>query len=160
MRNKLILILAFIAIAFNGFSQKNNALNWKFYAENQDNGNVNLIFETTIKDGFHLYSPYNPQGASRPLEININDTQNFTKIDKIKEAYTPQEKYEEFFEVTEKFFVQKAKFTIEITPKNSDKQTVTGTISGQVCKEDGFCSMVEENFSIEINPISQKKKIK
>ena len=70
------------------FSQKSDALNWKFSVQEQGGKSV-LVFETTIKDGFHLYSPYNPEGASKPLEIKISDTQNYAAVGAIKEAVKP-----------------------------------------------------------------------
>lgn len=133
------------------FSQKSDALNWKFSVQEQGGKSV-LVFETTIKDGFHLYSPYNPEGASKPLEIKISDTQNYAAVGAIKEAVKPTEKYEEIFDVTEKYFEKSAKFTVEITPKSFVKQAVTGHISGQVCNDQYMCSMFDEEFSIDINP--------
>ncbi len=133
------------------FSQKSDALNWKFSAQDKEGKSV-LVFETSIKSGFHLYSPYNPEGASKPLEIKLSDPQNYASVSKINEAAKPVEKYEEIFDVTEKFFEGNAKFTIEVTPKSVVKQVVTGRISGQVCNEEYMCSMFDEEFSIEINP--------
>ncbi len=133
------------------FSQKSDALNWKFSAQDKEGKSV-LVFETSIKSGFHLYSPYNPEGASKPLEIKLSDPQNYASVSKINEAAKPVEKYEEIFGVTEKFFEGNAKFTIEVTPKSVVKQVVTGRISGQVCNEEYMCSMFDEEFSIEINP--------
>ena len=114
------------------FSQKSDALNWKFSAQDKEGKSV-LVFETSIKPGFHLYSPYNPEGASKPLEIKLSDPQNYVSVSKINEAAKPVEKYEEIFDVTEKFFEGNAKFTIEVTPKSVVKQVVSGRISGQVC---------------------------
>lgn len=147
----VVICILLIVTALHGFSQKSDALNWKFSVQEQGGKSV-LVFETTIKDGFHLYSPYNPEGASKPLEIKISDTQNYAAVGAIKEAVKPTEKYEEIFDVTEKYFEKSAKFTVEITPKSFVKQAVTGHISGQVCNDQYMCSMFDEEFSIDINP--------
>lgn len=152
MAKKFVVIcIVLIVTALQGFAQKSDALNWKFSAQDKEGKSV-LVFETTIKPGFHLYSPYNPEGASKPLEIKFSDPQNYASVSKINEAVKPVEKYEEIFDVTEKFFEGNAKFTIEVTPKSVVKQVVTGYISGQVCNEEYMCSMFDEEFTIEINP--------
>lgn len=152
MAKKFVVIcIVLIVTALQGFAQKSDALNWKFSAQDKEGKSV-LVFETTIKPGFHLYSPYNPEGASKPLEIKLSDPQNYASVSKINEATKPVEKYEEIFDVTEKFFEGNAKFTIEVTPKSVVKQVVTGRISGQVCNEEYMCSMFDEEFTIEINP--------
>ncbi|MBO7595482.1 MAG: thioredoxin family protein [Bacteroidales bacterium] len=152
VKKNLVIFIVLIFTALQSFSQKSDALNWKFSAENKADGKCVLVFETPIKSGFHLYSPYNPEGASKPLEIKISNTQNYASVGAIKEPVKPTEKYEEIFDVTEKFFEGNAKFTIEITPKNAVKQVVTGRISGQVCNDQYMCSMFDEEFSIEIDP--------
>ncbi|MBQ3618096.1 MAG: thioredoxin family protein [Bacteroidales bacterium] len=152
MAKKFVVIcIVLIVTALQGFAQKSDALNWKFSAQDKEGKSV-LVFETTIKPGFHLYSPYNPAGASKPLEIKLSDPQNYSSVSKINEATKPVEKYEEIFDVTEKFFEGNAKFTIEVTPKSVVKQVVSGHISGQVCNEEYMCSMFDEDFTIEINP--------
>lgn len=152
MAKKFVVIcIVLIVTALQGFAQKSDALNWKFSAQDKEGKSV-LVFETTIKPGFHLYSPYNPEGASKPLEIKFSDPQNYASVSKINEATKPVEKYEEIFDVTEKFFEGNAKFTIEVTPKSVVKQVVSGHISGQVCNEEYMCSMFDEEFTIEINP--------
>lgn len=152
MAKKFVVIcIVLIVTALQGFAQKSDALNWKFSAQDKEGKSV-LVFETTIKPGFHLYSPYNPEGASKPLEIKFSDPQNYASVSKINEAVKPVEKYEEIFDVTEKFFEGNAKFTIEVTPKSVVKQVVSGHISGQVCNEEYMCSMFDEEFTIEINP--------
>lgn len=134
------------------------SVQWKTYSANQPNGDVTLVFEAAIVSGFHLYSPYNPPGASMPLTIKLEQSEKFSTDGKIGESPKPEEHFEEIFGVTEKFFNGKAVFKILITPKSSDKFQVSGKIKGQVCNDEFMCQMVSHEFTIDVTPSKPEPK--
>ena len=156
---KLFAFAVLFLVCFSSlYAQKNKNISWTFSCQNLDDGNVKLIFNAIVDEGFKLYSPYNPEGASKPLEINLLSSKDFKTDGKIIEAQKPQEHYEEIFDVTEKFFTKNAKFFITIKPTVEQAFTVSGSISGQICSTDYMCSSFDEDFSITINPKIIKKK--
>ncbi|MBO7462715.1 MAG: hypothetical protein J6T96_08975, partial [Bacteroidales bacterium] len=127
MKKYLLIILTFICAAtITATAQQNVTVLWNCSSKTLPNGDVELLFDATIPDGFRLYSPYNPEGASKPLLIKFDDKTKFTTDGKIIELQKPTEHYEEVFEVTEKFFKGNAKFKIVIKPTVSEPFTVDG----------------------------------
>lgn len=158
MRKYLFLILTFICATITATAQPNASVLWNCSSKTLPNGNVELIFDATIPDGFRLYSPYNPEGASKPLMIAFDNKDNFSTDGKIIELQKPEEHYEEVFEVTEKYFKKNAKFKIVIKPSVNEPFTVDGKFDGQVCNDQFFCAMVRDEFHINVTPQKPKSK--
>ena len=125
---------------------------WKYSSSTLKNGDIELIFDAVITPGYHLYSPYNPEGASMPLSIKIDQSNDFDTDGKIRELSQYVEHYEEIFGVTERYFEQKARFSIVIKPKNTSPFSVSGKVKGQVCNNEFTCAMVSDAFSISCTP--------
>ncbi len=131
---------------------------WKYSSNSLKNGDIELIFDATIIPGFHLYSPYNPEGASMPLSIKIDPSDLFSTDGKILELTKATEHYEEVFDATEKYFEGTAKFKIVITPQTAEPFSISGKIKGQVCNDEFMCQMVRDEFSIPVTPKKEEKK--
>jgi len=158
---KKILWLLLAMITTLSVSAQSKHVTWKYSSKTLENGNIELLFEATIADGFRLYSPFNPKGASRPLEITLEQSPLYTTVGQIVECNKPQEHYEEMFGVTEKFFKGNASFKMTIKPVENKAFAVAGKLTGQVCNDQFFCARVLEDFIIPVTPASsntQKKK--
>lgn len=160
MKKYLLLILTLLCAATITATAQGNGqyVNWKYSSKTLPDGSVELIFDATVPDGFRLYSPYNPAGASKPLLITLEQSDNYTTDGKIIELLKPEEHYEEVFEVTEKFFKKTAKFKIVIKPATDKPFDVTGKLDGQVCNDEWFCASVRDNFTISVTPSKPKEK--
>lgn len=158
MTKKIALIFLFLLTITSSFAQKTKNVTWNYSSKNTDNGNIELIFNAIIENGFHLYSPYNPQNASMPLDIKLTENPDFKQVGKIAEMQKPIEHFEEVFNETEKYFEHSASFKITIQPIKNQPFKVSGKIKGQVCNDQFMCSMVNEDFEIEVSPKTQKIK--
>lgn len=158
MKKYLFLILTFLCAATITATAQGNGqyVTWKYSSKTLPNGSVELFFDAVVPDGFRLYSPYNPEGASKPLKITLEQSANFTTDGKVIELAKPEEHYEEVFEVTEKFFKKTAKFKIVIKPTTDKPFDVTGSLDGQVCNDEWFCAMVMDDFKIGVTPSKSK----
>ncbi|MBQ5549844.1 MAG: hypothetical protein IIT32_02150, partial [Bacteroidales bacterium] len=158
MKKYLFLILTFLCAATITATAQGNGqyVTWKYSSKTLPNGSVELFFDAVVPDGFRLYSPYNPEGASKPLKITLEQSADFTTDGKVIELAKPEEHYEEVFEVTEKFFKKTAKFKIVIKPTTDKPFDVTGSLDGQVCNDEWFCAMVMDNFKIGVTPSKSK----
>ena len=158
MKKYLFLILTILCAATLTATAQGNGqyVTWKYSSKTLPNGSVELFFDAVVPDGFRLYSPYNPEGASKPLKITLEQSADFTTDGKVIELAKPEEHYEEVFEVTEKFFKKTAKFKIVIKPTTDKPFDVTGSLDGQVCNDEWFCAMVMDNFKIGVTPSKSK----
>ncbi|MCQ2250329.1 MAG: thioredoxin family protein [Bacteroidales bacterium] len=151
---KALISIYLMLLCMVSMAQEN--VTWKYSANTLKNGDVELMFDATIVPGYHLYSPYNPAGASMPLSITFNDSDAFSTDGVIKELTKYEEHYEEVFDATERFYNGSAKFSIVIKPKTTEPFSVTGKIKGQACNDAYMCTMVRDDFSIPVIPAQTK----
>jgi thiol:disulfide interchange protein DsbD len=107
-----------------------------------------IIFKATLFKGWYLYSQYNPDGASLPLEITIQKGESGYKlVGKAKEA-SPFKKYSDVWEKEEIVFKETAKITQRIQLTNKKITQIKLNFFGQVCET--ACINIDENFTISL----------
>ncbi|NLL27864.1 MAG: hypothetical protein GX259_03640, partial [Bacteroidales bacterium] len=150
LRRFFLAFFSFILI-ISANAQLVNPVKWDIRSNKISDTEANIVLTATIDNGWHLYSQYNPAGASLPLTFTIKKTNNFSTFGKVAEYPKPTEKFEELFNVTEKFFSNTATFTQRIKVISKNKFTVDINLSGQACKDDGVCVPLDEDLSIDID---------
>ena len=142
------LLLLFFALVAHAQTENNPAI-ISTSVEKISDTEYNLIFTVKILDQWHMYSQYNPDNASLPLEIlAAKDTKGFELIGKAKESKTYKE-YSDTWEKEEIFFKEKALITQRIKLTNKDITSVKLNFFAQVCKE--VCIQIEEDFSFSLD---------
>jgi len=107
-----------------------------------------LIFTATIHENWHLYSQYNPDDASLPIEITAPaEATGFTLVGKATESET-HTGYSKTWEKEEIFFSNHATLTQNIVLTNPETTSVTLNFFGQVCKE--ACIQLDENYTFQL----------
>ncbi|MGK0414456.1 MAG: thiol:disulfide interchange protein, partial [Polaribacter sp.] len=107
-----------------------------------------IIFSATLYKGWYLYSQYNPEDASLPLEITIPDaTTDYKLVGKADEKDTFK-KYSETWEKEEIVFKDKAIITQRIQLTNKEITSIKLNFFGQVCET--ACINIDENFTISL----------
>ncbi len=106
-----------------------------------------LIFTAKIYQNWHLYSQYNPEDASLPIEITAADTANFTLVGKAIESET-HTAYSKTWNKDEIFFSNHATLTQNIVLTSPETTSVTLNFFGQVCKE--ACIQLDEDFTFQL----------
>jgi thiol:disulfide interchange protein DsbD len=154
-------VVSFFAVVlfflhFSANAQIEEHAHWTFSSEKGSNGEVTLIFDVDIDEGWHLYSPYNPPGGSLPLTIEYNDNSGFEKIGNIIEIPKPTVVYDDIFMKDEYFFEHHATFKQKIKVLSSKDFKITGTIEGQTCLADGRCVSFSKDFSFDIKGVKQQ----
>ncbi|MGB1391536.1 MAG: protein-disulfide reductase DsbD family protein [Flavobacteriaceae bacterium] len=148
MKKLGILFLLFFAL--KGFAQtENNPAVFSTSVEKVSEDTYDLIFTVKILDQWHLYSQYNPEDASLPMEISAaKNATGFQLVGKAVESKTYKE-YSDVWEKEEIFFKEKAIITQRIQLTNTDITSITLTFFAQVCKE--VCIQIEEDFSFSLD---------
>ena len=142
------LLLLFFALVAHAQTENNPAI-ISTTVEKISDTEYNLIFTAKILDQWHMYSQYNPDNASLPMEILASkDTKGFELIGKAKESKTYKE-YSDTWKKEEIFFKEKALITQRIKLTNKDITSVKLNFFAQVCKE--VCIQIEEDFSFSLD---------
>lgn len=148
MRKILILFLLLFS-TFTNAQTEDTPIVWETSIHEISETEYDVIFIAKLFQEWHLYSQYNPEYASQPLEILIPEGRNGYKlVGKAKESQTEKE-YSEVWEKEEIFFANKAIITQRIQITDTTISSLTLEVFGQVCKE--ACIQIEETFSFALN---------
>ena len=155
---KQLVTLFLFFISFSTFSQtEDNQIIFETSVEKISDTEYDLIIKAKILDQWHLYSQYNPDGASLPIEITATEKEpTYKLIGKAKESETHKE-YSKTWEKEEIFFSEKATLTQRIKLSDKNTSTVTLNFYGQICKE--ACIQVDEDFVFTLNKKPTKETV-
>ena len=155
---KFIYFLTFIFITSIAFSQtKENPIVWKTSVEKISETEYNLIFSGKILKNWYVYSQYNPEDASLPMEIFIPEGENrFKLIGKAKESQTSK-KYSDVWKKDELIFKEKAILTQRIFINDKSITQVKLSLFGQVCET--ACIQFEDTYTFSLDGSVIKKQI-
>ncbi|WP_298767081.1 thioredoxin family protein [uncultured Polaribacter sp.] len=108
-----------------------------------------VVFSAKLYKGWYLYSQYNPEGASLPLVISLQENETgYALVGKAKEK-TTFKKYSPIWEKEEIVFKDKATITQRIQLTNAAITTIKLNFFGQVCET--ACINIDENFTISLD---------
>ncbi len=148
MKKFVQVLCLFILIGAQAQTERNPVL-WKTSVEKVSENTYDLIFKATILTDWHLYSQYNPEDASLPLEITqATASKDYILVGKAKESTTYTE-YSEVWEKEELFFKDTATITQRIEVTNTALTSITLNLFAQVCKE--VCIPIDEDFTFSLD---------
>ncbi len=133
---------------------------WSVQAEKLSETTYNLIYKADIKEHWHLYSQFLPEGGAIPTDFAYEEDQlnkDFKLIGKASESESFT-KYDRVFEMDLTFFDTYAEFTQKIELLNPDIKQIQSEISYQAC-DDKQCIFESEiaTFYLEENIFSKKQ---
>lgn len=156
---KLVALLLGVLLNVTANAQMVAPVTWTSAIEKISDSEYSLIFNATIEENWHLYSQFNPEGASLPIEF-IADTEgeDFEFIGKAEESETHTE-YSEIWEKEEIFFEYEATLRQKIKLLKNDVKSIEIEISAQAC--DQACVPISSIFNFDIpskdSPITAKR---
>lgn len=107
-----------------------------------------IVFKAQLFKGWYLYSQYNPENASLPLEITMQEGETgYILVGKAKEE-SPFKKYSDVWEKEEIVFKEKAIIIQRIQLTNKEISQIKLNFFGQVCQT--ACINIDENFTISL----------
>ena len=147
---KILILFITLFITNTIFSQDMmEPVTWKTYTEKISETEYYLVFEASIADKWHLYSQYNPEGASLPIEFDSEQKGKlFNFVGKAEESETHKE-YSDVWKKEEIFFSKKAILKQKIKLLNSDVTDVEVTLYGQACKKS--CIQIEKTAKFDLS---------
>jgi len=105
---------------------------------------IELIFRATIEEPWYMYSSdFDPDCGPLLTEVQFDETNGFKTVGKLESIKSIQ-KFDSIFGCQVKVFKKNAEFRqkVKIT---GGSPAITGTISGQICKD--VCIPFDEDFS-------------
>lgn len=135
---KFFTSLLFIFAILQSYSQ--DVIEWRYSIQDKGNGEIELVADATIEDGWHMYDSKIPDGGPFPTAISFDEIKGAELIGEFhsvgKEAVV---KYDAIFSMNIGTFDKSAKFVqrIKVTDKASFK--IAGDVRAQAC-DDASCT--------------------
>jgi thiol:disulfide interchange protein DsbD len=148
MKKLVLLFLLLLSISTNS-QTSGTPIVWESTIQKVSETEYDAIFTATLFEAWHLYSQYNPEDASQPLEILIPEGKTgYNLIGKAKESKTDRA-YSDVWEKEEIFFKDKATITQRIEILDATITSISLEVYGQVCKQ--ACIQIEESFAFSLD---------
>ena len=148
MKKLVLLFLLLLSISTNS-QTSGTPIVWESTIQKISETEYDAIFTATLFEAWHLYSQYNPEDASQPLEILIPEGKTgYNLIGKAKESKTDRA-YSDVWEKEEIFFKDKATITQRIEILDATITSISLEVYGQVCKQ--ACIQIEESFAFSLD---------
>jgi len=156
MKKLFSILILFLSLSI--FSQTSNEpIKIKTALQKISETEYDIIFSAQLFKGWYLYSQHNPDGASLPLEITIQEGKTGYKlVGKATEKDTFK-KYSDTWEKEEIVFKDKAIITQRIQLTNKDITQIKLNFFGQVCES--ACINIDENYTFNLAGNSIKEVI-
>ncbi len=153
---KYIIILFFVSLFFNSFSQVLETVEWKTKISKIDEKTSELIFEAKIKKGWHLYGQFFPDGGPVKMVFEFEENSNFKTIGKVEESPKPHEEMDDIFMIKVQFFDGKAIFKQKIEIIDKKDFVIKSSVLYQTCSDEK-CINYDKAFDFEIKASKPKK---
>lgn len=125
----------FLAVfaAFSIWAQT-NPVSWSTSVEQGEGNQAWLVMTATIDQGWHLYSQDIPEGGPIPTSFVFEASDAYASVGKVTEGH-PHEEYDPNFDMTLKYYSDKAVFKQEIKIASKADFKVIGELEFMVCND-------------------------
>lgn len=147
---RLTFIVLSVFIAFSAFSQIIEPIKWTFDSE-QNGKEVDLIFEASIDENWHLYDTYLPEGGPIATQIVFEDSTRFEFVGELQKEPQPVEKFDNIFQLNLRFFSERAVLTQKIRLNSDDPVEIKGYVLFMGCDDEMCLPPNEAEFSFQFN---------
>lgn len=150
---KRFLTLSLLSILISGsiLSQVLTPVQWTFYLEEPGAEEVELVFEASIDETWHLYSLDIPAGGPIPTSFAFVESDNYERIGEVIEVSEADRVYDSSFDMEVGMFSDKAVFKQKIKVLSKEKFRIEGYVEFMSCDDERCLPPSEEDFSFSIN---------
>lgn len=136
---KFLFILFLVLGSIPFLQSQESTLSWNTSVIKETETEYTLVFKATLKEGWHLYSQFLPEGGPLATEFAFENAGSLYKlIGKVTESET-HTAYEEIFEMETSYFEKEAVFKQRIQLLSSDLESIELTAAYQTC-DDQACT--------------------
>ena len=147
---KLTLLVFTYFIAFSALAQIIEPIKWTFDSK-QNGRNVELIFEASIDENWHLYDTYLPEGGPIATQVVFEDSTLFEFAGELEKDPQPVEKFDNIFQLNLRFFSERATLTQKIRLKSDDPTEIKGYVLFMGCDDEMCLPPNEIEFTFQFN---------
>lgn len=151
-KKKVLTLVLFLFALIHVYSQ--DVIEWKFSIQDKGNGEIELVADATIQDGWHMYDSEIPDGGPFPTAISFDVLEGAELVGKFqasgKKAVV---KYDDIFGMNVGTFDNSAKFAQRIKITNKDKFKIEGDVRAQACDDSNCTPPLPVDFSFDASKL-------
>lgn len=160
MKKQILFILGMVCFFSSSNAQSWQAFHsdfaspvvWHFYAEKTGTNRYDLHITASIRPGWHLYAQKQPEDAiAVPTKITFHETGLTDFIGRPREVGKRETATIEAFGISAFQYSDKVDFIQKVKRKTARPETITGSITYQVCKEKECLPPETKKFRIGLN---------
>ncbi len=130
------------------FSQ--NVINWKFSLQDKGNGEIEIVADAIIQQGWHMYDSKIPDNGPYPTSLNFDEIKGAEAVGDFhavgKEATV---KYDPVFQMNIGTFDNSAKFVQRLKVTDKANFSITGDVRAQACDDKSCTPPLPNEFSFK-----------
>lgn len=143
---RTITSLLFIFALFHAFSQ--NVISWKFSLQDKGNGEVELIADATIQQGWYMYDADLPENGPNPTSISFDELKGAEPIGKFESSGKEAKvKFDPVFEMNIGTFEENARFVQRLRITNKAAFSAAGDVRAQACDDQSCTPPIPTDFA-------------
>lgn len=116
----------------------------------RDDGDVELIFDVEVAEGWYIYSASVAKGGPMPAEFFSDGSSSFSLVGKLSDVGEAHSKFDEAFGMDVLYFEGSARFVQVVHPSAEGDFIVAGTFSCQSCNG-AECLINESDVSVAVS---------
>lgn len=136
LRHSLLLLVLLLG-AVAAMAQVQSPAHWSYSVRDLNDSVSELRFTAQLDAGWHLYSQHTDPAGPLPIVFEFVKGSHYRTIGPVSEP-KPHEEYDDMFKCTVRSFSGKVTFVQKVQRLTTDKSTIRGTLSYQLCN-DGSC---------------------
>ena len=148
MKNYYSLFLSFLSLISYAQGDEEPVV-WTTSVNRISDTTVDLYFDATITDKWHLYSLEEFEDGPLPTEFTFELDSLKVRLDGPMTSSNPKIEFDEIFEIDLPFFEYKARFTQRLEILDPSLEQISGEINYQAC-DDQLCIFRTEPFTLSL----------
>ena len=137
-----------LVLLFTTYSFAQDEMRWSFSLEDRGNGEVELVADVMIKQGWYVYDTRIPDGGPTPTQISFDELTGAETVGAFQAAGKEAKvKFDEIFGMQIGTFQESARFVqrLRVTDKNSF--VIAGDVRAQACDDQSCTPPLPNDFA-------------
>lgn len=148
MYTKVISAVFAFLFTFIGIASAQDEMIWSFSLEDRGNGEIELVADVKVKEGWHIYDTKIPEGGPTPTHISFDLLTGAEPLGEFhaagKEATV---KYDDIFQMNIGTFKNSAKFVQRLKVTDKSSFAISGDVRAQACDDVSCTPPLPNDFS-------------
>jgi thiol:disulfide interchange protein DsbD len=144
---KICFVLAFISIGWIAVGQILQPITWSFYQQKEEGNKTELVFKTSIENGWHVYGQNLPSGGPVSTSFHFEKVVGARLVGNVTSSSPIVREYDKTFAMSLSWYEHQAVFIQKVIITNLQKFMISGYIEYMGCNDESCLPPAKLPFS-------------